>query len=41
MAQLASQQELQRDGIAVEAPAAQPAGAMPGMDHKNMPGMKH
>ncbi len=43
VAQLASQQELQRDGIAVEAPTSQPGATMnkPGMNHKNMPGMKH
>ncbi len=43
VAQLATQQELQRDGIAVAAPASQPGATVNklGTNHKNMPGMKH
>ena len=43
VAQVASEQELQRDGIAVDAPKSQPDSTTnkPGMDHMNMPGMKH
>lgn len=43
VAQLATQQELQRDGIAVAAHASQPGATVNklGTNHKNMPGMKH
>lgn len=43
VAQVASQQDLQRDGIAVDASRSKPAPTTnkPEMDQMNMPGMKH